>query len=885
MSFLKDLIGKLAGEKTADFEFLFLPSQQPPLDLATDSHYVRISLRAARITDVRKWTTKYSPVVHARFNFIERRKGEQEVLSVVAPNKVFEALDAAHAERLIVLDQPLLGPVPYRGGMELEIGLFSFGAADLAQPYLELLGDLSKAAGVAFISQIEPFLAPLRRGAELLFDQNRSVLEIGIALGQAQWQAGTYVVARVPKGTLAPGAYSLDAKDYKLLDKNRQPAPFPYFVFAVEALEQRADYARIPDVRDGWESVRSVASEGRPPGEVRQRFNEFRRRVWLCADLLAADKPRILDIFSREIAGAGYDVAAPLEMAGLEGMPRPRLRPLPGAEQVLAVLSPPAAGLQGAAFAEGVRAAAAPRISVAELQRKMRDPGISDEELRPYFTAAPNASRPFAPSIIPNPDTVDVAAPGDGLEGAMMMDWANSWARSRRKREFKRRLGRGDSRPILVSEGDSWFQFPIMLKDVIDNVDEWYNVWSVDSAGDTLQNMVLDNAEYMQALREHKGKVRAFLFSGGGNDVVGEDAQGNSIIGQIVRPFEAGRPVEWYLDTDGVREKLDFIESCYRQVVGNVAREFPSLPILCHGYDRAIPGGAPGDPRHAIWASQDEWMGKAMREQLHIADPALRRAIVSLLIDRFNERIQRVCGGNNAQGAFRNAWHVDVRGTLSELRHWADELHPTDASFVRVAALFRDVLEQAGVAGVETESVAGRREPTVVDPGHDAAADAVALDENALEAADVSSLEGVSNWRVAASLLQLRQQINTRFPLRSKASDGTIGDPSHQTRASDHNPWIRTGNTGVVSAMDITHDKANGCDGEWLATQLRNSRDSRIKYIIWNRRICNASPIGEAAAWEWRAYTGSNGHTHHVHLSVQAEPALYDSAAAWDLGA
>ena len=34
-------------------------------------------------------------------------------------------------------------------------------------------------------------------------------------------------------------------------------------------------------------------------------------------------------------------------------------------------------------------------------------------------------------------------------------------------------------------------------------------------------------------------------------------------------------------------------------------------------------------------------------------------------------------------------------------------------------------------------------------------------------------------------------------------------------------------------------------------------------------------------AWEWRRYTGANGHTHHVHLSVKSDKANYDSAAPW----
>ena len=144
-----------------------------------------------------------------------------------------------------------------------------------------------------------------------------------------------------------------------------------------------------------------------------------------------------------------------------------------------------------------------------------------------------------------------------------------------------------------------------------------------------------------------------------------------------------------------------------------------------------------------------------------------------------------------------------------------------------------------------------------------------------------SEFEAVRPWRVAKSLDALLRQVNTRFPGRSKASDGSIGDPAHQSRNSDHNPWIVEGGVGVVTARDFTHDPANGCDAGALAEAIRASRDARVKYVIWNRRIANSSAIGAQAAWEWRPYGGSNPHNHHVHISVKSDKASYDSTDDW----
>lgn len=128
-------------------------------------------------------------------------------------------------------------------------------------------------------------------------------------------------------------------------------------------------------------------------------------------------------------------------------------------------------------------------------------------------------------------------------------------------------------------------------------------------------------------------------------------------------------------------------------------------------------------------------------------------------------------------------------------------------------------------------------------------------------------------WRVAKSLLKLRTQVNTFAPRRKKTHDGTIGDTAHQARKSDHNP----DENGVVKAMDITHDPAGGCDCWVMTAALVKSRDPRIAYIIWNGRIW------KSRTGKWETYRGANPHKAHFHLSVVANPALYDSEAQWTI--
>lgn len=131
-------------------------------------------------------------------------------------------------------------------------------------------------------------------------------------------------------------------------------------------------------------------------------------------------------------------------------------------------------------------------------------------------------------------------------------------------------------------------------------------------------------------------------------------------------------------------------------------------------------------------------------------------------------------------------------------------------------------------------------------------------------------------WRPAKSLDVLRYQINSAFPGRNKASDGTIGDAAHAKSKSEHNPDAN----GVVRALDITHDPAHGVDCGRIIEAMVASRDPRILYVIWNRRICSSVK----QPWVWRPYTGSNPHDKHFHLSVVESPALYDNEEPWAIG-
>lgn len=129
------------------------------------------------------------------------------------------------------------------------------------------------------------------------------------------------------------------------------------------------------------------------------------------------------------------------------------------------------------------------------------------------------------------------------------------------------------------------------------------------------------------------------------------------------------------------------------------------------------------------------------------------------------------------------------------------------------------------------------------------------------------------------SLAALRDEFNRTFPGRSRYSDGWIGDAAHQAGPSDHNPDER----GYVHAIDVTKDlNTPGASMQEIVNKIvadcRAGRETRLTYVIFNRRIASAS-----RGWTWRDYSGSNPHDKHAHFSGSNAPAKERNTARWAL--
>ena len=134
----------------------------------------------------------------------------------------------------------------------------------------------------------------------------------------------------------------------------------------------------------------------------------------------------------------------------------------------------------------------------------------------------------------------------------------------------------------------------------------------------------------------------------------------------------------------------------------------------------------------------------------------------------------------------------------------------------------------------------------------------------------VFRFEGVNHagqdWRAAGSIVTFGRQIEEIRPGRFR-TDGTVASKKHDEVSpnSDHRPSPRSG-LGTVRALDF----AEGTKGfvDEVAESLRLSQDLRILYVIHDKRKFSSTATRKFDAWEWRPYTGQNGHKTHGHLSV-----------------
>lgn len=296
--------------------------------------------------------------------------------------------------------------------------------------------------------------------------------------------------------------------------------------------------------------------------------------------------------------------------------------------------------------------AAAPVITYQEFIEMVDDPEITAQQLAPYFVRDESLDQRLDPGFRIHPGRVIMDPDSAAMETAGALNIANWIEKKKRQQRYVKQIRENPSRMRVVSEGDSWFQYPFMLYDVIDHLMDRpeLGIFCCSEAGDVISSMLPKGEFYVPIQRED---AKVFLFSGGGNDLV--DGAG---LRRFLRNLPAGSPAKDHF-TSGYRQFMANIAIQYETLFTRVLRHKPDIHIICHGYSDAVPQPGKG-----------KWLGKPMSE-IGITDARTQFQIVEIILNDLNEILERTAakfGGS--------ATHVDLRGIVPA-NGWHDEFHPT----------------------------------------------------------------------------------------------------------------------------------------------------------------------------------------------------------------
>ena len=232
----------------------------------------------------------------------------------------------------------------------------------------------------------------------------------------------------------------------------------------------------------------------------------------------------------------------------------------------------------------------------------------------------------------------------------------------------------------IFAEGDSWFDYPSPGGSVITHLSKLLkktDILNLAHAGDAMREMLSLPQRYEIEERLKQGQRRgipfdALLFSGGGNDIVGDQFY------NWLRPFTPGASAPALLDDTRFGARLAILEGGYRDLSDIRDRCSPSTTIFVHGYDYAKPTG-----KGVCWFGP--WLQPSLKAR-GITDAQLQTEVVKEILVRFRAMLQ------NLAASLPNFVYVETQGLLQPTQDWDNELHPTPKGFDKIAIAFRDTL-------------------------------------------------------------------------------------------------------------------------------------------------------------------------------------------------
>ena len=285
-----------------------------------------------------------------------------------------------------------------------------------------------------------------------------------------------------------------------------------------------------------------------------------------------------------------------------------------------------------------------------------------------------------------------------------LMGWANARGHQHRLKKYRKKIKKGHrmgsgakGNKVILAEGDSWFLFPFLIREIIDwlsKLDDRNAIYSIAYAGDWLTNIIYEG-KYIEELDVHQPD--AFLISGGGNDLLGDTKLAVMLKKPDALESPSTNPKD-YVRTDFYSFVLT-IKIMYFLIFDSIkgSSKFDQMTIITQGYDYAFPRrpkfqwSRPLSFLSGIYGS-GEWLAEPM-DLIGIPDErtgaeydTLRRDIIKYMIDAINEMFIDV--GTH----YTNVFHIDCRGVAPLVKDWFDEIHLKKKRFKQIAQVYNKII-------------------------------------------------------------------------------------------------------------------------------------------------------------------------------------------------
>lgn len=325
---------ELFKRRAIDWVFTCIKADQVPEEplrndaVPSDEAYLVMTLRSMRVVNVRQNLTRFYGVVHS-FTTLNHLSGTDAAFHTITTPTELRNIDSQNIDRVIQLNKPLLGPIPYRGGaVGLDLGLFSVKEADLAAPFIDVLESVASKAGISVVSVALPFIEPLKKGIDAITGTaGDAILEIGVSTRFDPPKTGWWIVMRAPKQDVDVSSLSITPTDFRLVNASTKALiqDYPYMVFTVEQRRVRPDWFRLPDLTKPYQELQNAVREG-DYNAAKELIVTFKRTALTSDDLITADAKRIAQLVKEKAEGAMVgsltaDETEKLELPPLESYP------------------------------------------------------------------------------------------------------------------------------------------------------------------------------------------------------------------------------------------------------------------------------------------------------------------------------------------------------------------------------------------------------------------------------------------------------------------------------------------------------------------------------------------------------------------------------------